>query len=304
MRELVVLGTASQVPTRTRNHNGYFLRWDEEGFLFDPGEGTQRQMTFAGVSAPDITRIFVTHFHGDHCFGLPGVFARLALDEVDHPVHCHYPGSGRDTFARLCWARPGYAQSYLPERAAEGERCVLAEEAFGRITAARLSHGLEAYGYRITEPDVRRMLPGQLAARGIAGPDVGRLQREGVIQQDGRTVRLDEVSAIRPGQSVAFVMDTRLCDGVYELADRVDMLIIESTFLAPDAALAAEYGHLTAGQAARVAAECGVRTLVLTHFSQRYQDPTAFEREAREHFDGDLHVAEDLMRIAVPKRRM
>lgn len=148
------------------------------------------------------------------------------------------------------------------------------------------------------------MLPDQLAARGIAGPDVGRLQREGAIQRQGRTVALDEVSVMRSGQSVAFVMDTRLCDGVYELADRVDMLIIESTFLAPDAALAAEYGHLTAGQAARVAAECGVRTLVLTHFSQRYQDPAAFELEAREHFDGDLHVAEDLMRIAVPKRRM
>jgi ribonuclease Z len=147
------------------------------------------------------------------------------------------------------------------------------------------------------------MLPDELAARGIAGPDVGRLQREGAIEHRGRTVRLGEVSAMRPGQSVAFVMDTRLCDGVYELADRVDMLIIESTFLAPDAALAAEYGHLTAGQAARVAAECGVRTLVLTHFSQRYQDPTAFEREAREHFDGELHVAQDLMRIAVPKRR-
>jgi ribonuclease Z len=304
MRELVVLGTASQVPTRTRNHNGYFLRWEEEGFLFDPGEGTQRQMTFAGVSAPDITRIFVTHFHGDHCFGLPGVLARLALDGVDHPVTCHYPASGRETFARLCWVRPDYAQSLLPERAAEGERCVLAEESFGRITAARLSHGLEAYGYRLTEPDVRRMLPDQLAARGIAGPDVGRLQREGAIQRQGRTVALDEVSVMRSGQSVAFVMDTRLCDGVYELADRVDMLIIESTFLAPDAALAAEYGHLTAGQAARVAAECGVRTLVLTHFSQRYQDPAAFELEAREHFDGDLHVAEDLMRIAVPKRRM
>lgn len=306
MRELVVLGTASQVPTRTRNHNGYFLRWDEQGFLFDPGEGTQRQMTFAGVSAPDITRIFVTHFHGDHCFGLPGVFARLALDGVGHPVHCHYPASGRDAFARLCWIRPDYEHPHplLPEQTAEGERCVLAEKPFGRITAARLSHGIEAYGYRITEPDVRRMLPGQLAARGIAGPDVGRLQREGAIEHRGQTVVLDDVSAVRPGQSVAFVMDTRLCDGVYELANGADMLIIESTFLAPDAALAAEYGHLTAGQAARVAAECGVRTLVLTHFSQRYQDPAAFEREAREHFDGELHVAEDLMRIAVPKRRL
>lgn len=303
MRELVVLGTASQVPTRARNHNGYFLRWDDQGFLFDPGEGTQRQMTLAGVSAPDITRICVTHFHGDHCFGLPGVFSRIALDGVDHPVTCHYPASGRDAFARLCWLWPDYAEKILREQTAEGDRCVLADEAFGQLTAVRLDHAIDAYGYRITERTVRRMLPDRLAVLGIAGAAVGQLQREGAIERGGRIVTLDEASVMRPGQSAAFVMDTRLCDGVYELADGVDLLVIESTFLSADAALADEYKHLTAGQAALVAAECGVRTLVLTHFSQRYQDPTTFEREAREHFDGELHVAEDLMRIAVPKRR-
>jgi ribonuclease Z len=303
MRELVVLGTASQVPTRARNHNGYFLRWDEQGFLFDPGEGTQRQMTLAGVSATDVTRICVTHFHGDHCFGLPGVLSRLALDGVGHPVHCHYPASGRDAFARLRWLWPDYAERVLREEPADGERAVLADEPFGRLTAARLDHGIEAYGYRLAEPDGRRMLPDRLAAAGISGPAVGELQRTGAIEHGGRTVTLDEVSVLRPGQSVAFVMDTRLCDGVYELAEGADLLIIESTFLAADAALAAENGHLTAGQAARVAAESGVRTLVLTHFSQRYQDPAVFEREARAEYDGELHVAEDLMRVLVPKRR-
>ena len=77
-RELVILGTASQAPTRSRNHNGYFLRWDDEGLLFDPGEGTQRQMLFAGVTASQVTRICITHLHGDHCLGLPGVLARMS----------------------------------------------------------------------------------------------------------------------------------------------------------------------------------------------------------------------------------
>jgi ribonuclease Z len=303
MRELVVLGTASQVPTRTRNHNGYFLRWDEQGFLFDPGEGTQRQMTLAGVSATDITRICVTHFHGDHCFGLPGVLSRLALDGVGHPVTCHYPASGRDDFARLRWLWPDYAEKVLREEPAQGDRAILADEPFGTLAAVRLDHGIEAYGYRLTEPDGRRMLPERLTAAGLRGPAVGELQRLGAIEHDGRTVTMDEVSVLRPGQSVAFIMDTRLCDGVYELAAGVDLLIIESTFLASDAALAAEHGHLTAGQAARVAAESGARALVLTHFSQRYQDPAAFEREARAQYDGELHVAEDLMRVPVPKRR-
>ncbi len=145
-----------------------------------------------------------------------------------------------------------------------------------------------------------RMLPELLAARGISGPDVGRLQREGAVGG----VTLDEVSEVRRGQRFAFVMDTRLCDGVHALAEGCDMLVIESTFLDEDEPLAREHGHLTAGQAARVAAGAGVRHLVLTHFSQRYDDPTVFERQARAAgFDGELTVARDLMRVPVPKRR-
>lgn len=305
MRELIILGTASQVPTRTRNHNGYFLRWDDEGFLFDPGEGTQRQMTLAGVPATDLTRLCVSHFHGDHCFGLPGIFSRLALDQVAHPVHCHFPGSGAPLFDRLCWMWPPYRREILREEPAWGEHTLLAgppAAGFGRLEAVRLSHGVDSYGYRLTEPDGRRMLPDRLAALGVRGPQISELQRAGHLEVAGRTVTLDEVSAHRPGQVFAFVMDTRVCEGVYELAANADMLVIESTFLGSEAALAAEHGHMTARQSARVAAESGVRTLVLTHFSQRYTDPAEFEREAREVYDGELYVAEDLMRIPVPKR--
>ena len=305
MRELIILGTASQVPTRTRNHNGYFLRWDDEGFLFDPGEGTQRQLMFAGVTGNDLTRVCVTHFHGDHCFGLPGIFSRLALDQVAHPVHCHFPGSGAPLFDRLCWMWPAYRREILREEPAFGERTLLASDpdhGFGRLEAIRLSHGVDAYGYRLTEPDGRRILPDRLAALGVHGPMIGELQRVGHIEAGGRTVALEEASEHRPGQVFAFVMDTRLCEGVYALAAHADMLVIESTFLTRDAALAAEHGHMTARQSAQVAEECGVRTLVLTHFSQRYQDPAEFEREAREVFTGELYVAEDLMRVPVPAR--
>ena len=100
-RELVILGTASQAPTRVRNHNGYLLRWEDEGLLFDPGEGTQRQMLLAGVRASEISRICITHFHGDHCLGLPGVLQRLSLDRVAHEVACYYPAEGQEFFRRL-----------------------------------------------------------------------------------------------------------------------------------------------------------------------------------------------------------
>ena len=171
------------------------------------------------------------------------------------------------------------------------------------LEARRLDHLVETFGYRLVEPDGRRMLPQALARAGVAGPDVGRLQREGSLQVGGRTVRLEEVSAHRPGQRVAFVMDTRLCDAVSALADGADLLVIESTFLEEDAALARAYGHLTARQAATVAAECGVRTLVLTHFSQRYPDPERYRDEAAAVFSGDLVVGADLATVPVPRRQ-
>ncbi len=303
MRELVVLGTASQAPTRTRNHNGYVLRWDDEVILFDPGEGTQRQLLHSTVTATDLTRICVTHFHGDHCLGLPGTIQRLSLDRVPHPVAVHFPAGGAEYFARLRHASSFYETAELAVEPIENDGQRIALRA-GTLEARRLRHPVETYGYRLVEPDGCRMLPEKLSAYGIAGPAVGELLRVGHLDVAGRRVTRDEVSVPRPGQRFAFVMDTGLCDGVYALAEDADLLVIESTFLESEAALAAEVGHLTAAQAARVASECGVRRLVLTHFSQRYPDPGRFAEEARRHFDGDLVIAEDLTTVPVPPRRV
>ncbi|GGR30767.1 ribonuclease Z [Streptomyces roseolus] len=298
VRELVVLGTASQVPTRHRNHNGYLLRWDGHGLLFDPGEGTQRQMLRAGVAAHDLNRICVTHFHGDHSLGLAGVIQRINLDQVPHQVTAHYPASGQHFFERLRYATAYRESVELTEAPVAEDGRVAVTEAF-TLEARRLSHPVESFGYRLVEPDGRRLLPERLAAHGIKGPDVGRIQREGAL--DG--VTLEEVSEVRRGQRFAFVMDTRLCDGVHALAEGADMLVIESTFLDADVRLARDHGHLTAGQAAAVARDAGVRHLVLTHFSQRYSDPSEFERQARAAgFEGELSIAQDLMRVPVPKR--
>ncbi len=272
-RELVVLGTASQAPTRTRNHNGYLLRWESEGLLFDPGEGTQRQMLFAGVTASQITRIFITHFHGDHCLGLPGVLQRMSLDQVPHKVDAYYPGQSQAVFDRLRHAALFRDVLNLRERpvaAAGTAPATLAAAAAFRLEARPLSHSVPTFGYRLEEPDGRRMLPERLAALGITGPDIGRLQRDGTLVADGRAVALEEVSEPRRGQRFAFIMDTGLCDAAFALADQADMLVCESTFADTEAALARDYGHLTASQAGRIAAEAGARLLVLTHFSQRY----------------------------------
>ncbi len=302
----MVLGTASQVPTRHRNHNGYLLRWDGEGLLFDPGEGTQRQMLRAGVAAHDLNRICVTHFHGDHSLGLAGVIQRINLDRVPHEVTAHYPRSGQKFFDRLRYSTAYRETVQIRQEPVSGEGGVLAAASGTsgtsgyRLEARRLSHPVESYGYLLVEPDGRRMLPELLAGHGIKGPDVGRLQREGSVG----SVTLDDVSEVRRGQRFAFVMDTRLCDGVHALAEGVDMLVIESTFLDEDQQLAVDHGHLTAGQAGAIARDGGVRHLVLTHFSQRYSDPAEFERQARAAgYEGELTVAYDLLTVPVPKRR-
>jgi ribonuclease Z len=146
-RELVVLGTSSQVPTRYRNHNGYLLRLGAEGLLFDPGEGTQRQMVRAGVGAVDVTRALVTHFHGDHCLGLAGL-SQLAGRDGGAPIPVHFPRSGRSFFGRLKDAAILDAPSRLqPEPIAEPGRILDTERL--TIDAVRLDHGVETFGYRV-----------------------------------------------------------------------------------------------------------------------------------------------------------
>jgi ribonuclease Z len=302
-RELVVLGTASQTPTRTRNHNGYLLRWDAEGLLFDPGEGTQRQMLLAGVTASQITRICVTHFHGDHCLGLPGVLARISLDQVAHPVEIYYPAASEPVFHHLRRAALYRDSADVRERPVREAGTLASTPAFS-LEARPLEHSVPTFGYRLAEPDGRRMLPDKLLALGITGPDVGRLKQQGELVADGRRVTVEQVSQPRPGQRFAFIMDTRLCDAAFELADQADMVVCESTFADAEAALAREWGHLTAREAGRIAAESRARLLVLTHFSQRY-DAAGSERlagQAADAFGGEVVLARDLTRIPVPLR--
>jgi ribonuclease Z len=314
VRELVVLGTASQAPTRYRNHNGYFLRWDDAGFLFDPGEGTQRQMLLAGVRSSSITHICVTHFHGDHCLGVPGVVQRMSLDAVAHPVDLYYPAGGEPFVERLLGASIFERRVELhrhavavpaPPRATEPSGAVDAVESGPLFTlgAARLDHGPETLGWRIEEPPGRTMLPERLDAVGVRGPDVGLLLQRGSIAVAGRAepVRLEEVSVARAGQVMAFVMDTAPCAAARALAEQADLLVCEATFAESDAELAGRYRHLTARQAGRLAAEAGARRLVITHFSQRYADAEVLLAEASAEF-AEVVCAHDLLTVPVPAR--
>lgn len=298
-RDLVVLGTASQVPTRSRNHNGYLLRWDREGILFDPGEGTQRQFTFAGVSASRINRICLTHLHGDHCLGLPGMLQRLALDGEHAEIPIHFPASGLPYVERLCDTSIGRRQPVrLDPVATHGG--IVEQGPPLRITALPLDHRVDTLGWRVEEPAGRRFVTPKLEALDLAGPVVGELERTGWIEHHGHRITIDDVTEVRRGMSVAVVMDTRVCDNAVALAEGVDLLLCEATFLESEVDLAIEYGHLTAREAATIAREAGVGRLVLTHLSSRYPDAAGHLREAAEVFP-DVVVAEDLMVIDIAR---
>ncbi len=304
-RELIVLGTASQAPTRYRAHNSYALRWDDQLILFDPGEGTQRQCILAGVAIARVTAVCVTHFHGDHCLGLPGVIQRRALDARSTPnglppLPVIYPADGQEYLDRMRRVSIFHDTSNLLEVPVADKGPVLT---LGRaeLHAAPLDHRVTTFGFRLAEPDGISLDGQALEAAGISGPDVGTLIEQGAIMTEGGTVTLDAVSRPRRGQSMAFIMDTAPCDGAAELAAGVDLLVCESTYLAEHEELAASYRHMTAGQAGLLAAESGARRLVLTHFSARYTDNRLFEQEASAHHP-DVVAAEDLAVIPVPGR--
>jgi ribonuclease Z len=300
-RKLIILGTASQVPGRTRNQNGYMVRFDREGFLFDPGEGTQRQMIMAGVSVSEITKVFITHFHGDHCLGLAGLIQRISLDRVPHEIEIYYPASGQVFYEHLRDSCLFYNTARLRECPVRTGGVVFEDERMV-IEAHPLEHIVECFGYRMQEKDTYTLDPDRLSRAGIRARDAGRLKSSGRMEVNDRTVRLEDVGRVLRGQCFAFIMDTRECPQACELARGADVCVMEATYLSDMEGAAREYCHLTASQAARIAREAGVKKLVLTHYSQRYSDLGDFVREASEHH-GDVVLAVDGETIWFPKRR-
>lgn len=280
VRKFTALGTASQVPNARRNQHSSFLKWDAEGFLFDPGENTQQGMIRTGITATDITKIFITHFHGDHCLGLSSVFQRLSLDRVRHTVQIYFPASGTHFFEHIKRVS-SYHDVVLLEPHPVKDNGVIYEDDHLIITAKRLEHTIETFGYRIQERDGVNIDQKKLDALGLQGPMVGKLKSEGQITYQGKVIRLQDVSTHKKGQSFAFVLDTRYCDAAVELAQEVDLLVTECTFMERDADKAKAHGHLTARQAGQIAHEAKAGTLLLTHFSQRYGPEADFASEAR-----------------------
>ncbi|MGE3557139.1 MAG: ribonuclease Z [Candidatus Obscuribacterales bacterium] len=295
VRDLIILGCSSQQPTRKRNQGAYLLRWNGEGLLFDPGEGTQRQFIFANVAPPTITRIFISHFHGDHCLGLGSILMRLNLDKVTRPIHCYYPASGKRYFDRLRYGTLFHDTLNVVEHPVSESGLVHQDDAF-TIEAHFLDHGVDNVGWRITEPDTRKFYKDKLLSAGIKGPAMQTLLSTGSYNQ----TTLEQVSYIRPGDTFSVVIDTRLCEAAYTTAKNAKLLLCESTYAAAESKLAHDHHHLTTAQAAQLARDSNVGTLVLTHYSARYLDLTPLHAEACAIFPNTL-MAEDLKVIPFPR---
>ena len=302
VKDLIVLGTSSQQQTRRRNHGAYLFRWNGEGLLFDPGEGTQRQFIYADVAPTVVTRILVSHFHGDHCLGLGSMLMRLNLDKVTHPIHCYYPASGKKYFDRLRYGTAYHETINVIEHPVEHPGGIVHEDGQFKIEARFLDHGIDNVGWRITEPDTLRFEKEKLAAAGVVGPMVKELEAQGSIDVGGKKVSLKDVSYIRKGDSIAVVIDTRPCQAALDIARGARLFLCESTYLASEEDLALCYKHMTAAEAAKLAKDAQVNTLVLTHFSARYTDNAVFEQEARPIFSNS-YAASDLQRFSFRDHR-
>jgi ribonuclease Z len=299
VRDLTILGCSSQQPTRLRNHGAYFLRWNEEGFLFDPGEGTQRQFIFANLAPTAVTRILLSHFHGDHCLGFGSMLMRLNLDKVEHPIHCYYPASGKVYFDRLRYGTIYHDKLNVIEHPIERDGCVHEDESF-KIEARFLQHGVDNIGWRIQETDKRKFDKEKLKQLKIEGLLVKELQEKGKITVGNKKILLDEVSSVKEGDVFACVIDTQYCANAVALARNAKMFLCESTYLEEHRELAKEHYHLTAKQAATIAKEAEAQELILTHFSARYRHLQAFEEEAREIFP-NTYAADDFKCFPFPR---
>ncbi|WP_431192606.1 ribonuclease Z [Stenomitos frigidus] len=308
--QITFLGTSSGVPTRSRNVSSVAVRLPQraEFWLFDCGEGTQHQLLRSEIKSSQLTRIFVTHMHGDHIYGLMGLLASCGLAGNVQRVDIYGPPD-LDEYLKACRR---YSQTHFsyPVKVHTVRPGVVYEDSEFTVSCGLLKHRVPAFGYRITEKD----RPGhfdvkQAAALGIpSGPLYGKLKRGEVITlPDGRSVNgADLCGQTEQGRKLAYCTDTVFCETSIELAQDADVLIHEATFAHQDADLAYQRLHSTSTMAAQVALAAQVKRLIMTHFSPRYAPGNAIElkdllAEARSIFP-NTEMASDFWTYEIPRR--
>ena len=308
---ITFLGTSSGAPSRSRNMTSIALQLPQASrmWLFDCGEGTQHQILRSPLKLSQLERVFITHLHGDHLFGLTGMLASRSLQNGGISPVTLYGPAGLAEYIRatleISRTRLGYPISV--ERVTPG---TIFEDESTRVVCAPMRHGIESFGYAVIEKDQPGHFdPIKAKDLGIpSGPLYGRLKAGETLQlEDGRTVNgADFTGPPIQGRKVVFCGDTTFHQGAVELSTDADLLIHEATYVSADVQLADRANHSTAAMAAEVARQAGVNRLLLTHFSLRYEsegNPSLEDlaAEARAIFP-NTGLAHDFLIVEVPRR--
>lgn len=308
--QITFLGTSSGVPTRSRNVSSIALNLPQraEVWLFDCGEATQHQLLRCDVKISQIRRIFVTHLHGDHIFGLMGLLATYGMAGSPDRIDIYGP-NGLGEYLRAC-QKYSYTHFNYPLKVHIIEPGIVYQETDFTVTCIPLKHKVPAFGYRVSETDRSGRFNLEKAKElGIpSGPIYGKLKNgQTVILPDGRTIHgRDLCGANEVGRKFVYCTDTVYCDNSVELARDTDVLVHESTFAHEDADMAFDRLHSTATMAAQVALGAGAKELILTHFSPRYApgNPIVLDdllQSARSIFP-NTRMAYDLMTYEISRR--
>jgi len=273
--ELQFLGTGAGIPAKSRNVTSIALKLLEERgsiWLFDAGEGTQHQILHTTIKPKRIEKIFITHLHGDHIYGLPGLLASRSFQGGETKVTVYGPKGIKEYIETSLSISQTYLKYELQiEEVTEG---IIFEDAVFKVEALMLEHGIVSYGYRITEKDLPgKLLVDKLHETGLKpGPDFKKIKNgEDVVLADGTLIQSrDFVGPPVKGRVVAILGDTKECEAAGKLAENAAVLVHEATFAGGESALAKEYFHSTTIQAANTAKKANATQLILTHISARY----------------------------------
>lgn len=291
---LTFLGTAGSWPTKDRSASAIALDTEKELVLLDCGEGTQRQFFQSSASFMRVRRIFLTHFHGDHFLGLPGLIQSMNLNNRTEPLDIYGPPDAKaqlETVLKLGYFTLRYPITVHPLQPGES-----VELPGYSVRTAHADHPVPALAYRLDEGEKRGRFDGEKArALGIRGADFGRLEN-GEDVRVGETVvhPADVMGPPRPGRSIVYSGDSAPCDEIRRLAARATLLVHEATTGAELEKEANAWGHSSARQAAQIAKDAEVAMLFLTHFSSRYKELLPLEDEAKAVFNSSL-AARDLL---------
>ncbi|MGB9135260.1 MAG: ribonuclease Z [Candidatus Bathyarchaeia archaeon] len=299
--QIVFLGTGGSVPTVERSLPAIALRRKGELILFDCGEGVQRQMVRASLGLNRKMKVFITHMHGDHVLGLPGLIQTMSLLDRTKVLEIYGP-TGLEDFIEAIEKTVRFTLTFPLEVAEVEHEGLICEETEYEVYAAWTDHSAPglAYGF-VEKPRPGRFYPDKAKALGVPeGVLWSKLQHGERIKMKGKAVEPEDViGPARPGRKIVYTGDSRSSKGLVKLAKKADLLIHDCTFDDDLAERAEEDGHSTPSQAAQTAKKAGARRLILTHISARYKTTDMLLKQAKKTFP-NVNVAEDFMEISLP----